>query len=137
MYTPSKRIFLAAVLVVAAATAVSAATELEVAKVANAISHNIDLSTTNANIVANVNKLMRRVHVRGSTASVVRGRSLAQTALCDYDHGECTPGKAAMENFRPETPEGQVRREPEAARRSLPTTRASPGACRFDFVDFP
>ena len=112
MHAPSKRIFLAAVLAIAAATAVSAVTEIEVAKAANAVSR-VDLSAVSANLVANVKQLKRHFHVtRGSShGSLIRGRSLAQVAMCDYDDHErsCEPGKGAFENFKPETPEGQVR----------------------------
>ena len=124
MHAPINRIFLAAVIAVAAATAVSAATELDVVKEAADAASRIDFSAVNANLVANVNALQSRFpFTEGSShgTSVVRGRSLAQTALCEVhkeDGGtECTPGKAAMENFRPATPEGQVRDGREGARR--------------------
>lgn len=98
---------LAAVVVVAAATTVSGAADLEIAKAASGITH-VDFSAVHARIAAQIKLRHFAPHSYGS---VVRGRSLIETKLCEYDASLniCEPGFEAMKNFKPATPEGQVR----------------------------
>jgi hypothetical protein len=64
------------------------------------------VSAVNARLVA-----MARKHFPKHHSGAVRGRSLIETRLCEYDakEGECEPGIEAMKAFRPATPDGQVR----------------------------
>jgi hypothetical protein len=78
-----------------------------VARATSQLSH-AEVSAVNARLLAMARKHFPKHH---SGAGAVRGRSLIETLLCEYDaeEGECEPGIEAMKAFRPATPDGQVR----------------------------